>query len=77
MKSLFESIKQSAAVFSKSKTLSYDIHILAQTCIEQIQDTRSTCHQAENPEKFGWRVNVKVVFSEIPTKHSEHLRLSF
>ena len=67
----------SRAVFSKSKTLSYDIHILAQTCIKQIQDTRSTCHQAENSEKFGWRVNVKVIFSEIPTKHSEHLRLRF
>ena len=70
-------VLNSRAVFSKSTTLSYDIHILAQTCIEQIQDTRSTCHQAENPEKFGWRVNVKVIFSEIPTKHSEHLRLRF
>ena len=29
------------------------------------------------PKKFGWRVNVKVIFSEIPTKHSEHLRLRF
>ena len=51
------------------------IHILAQTCIEQIPDTRSTCHwQAENSEKFGWKVNVKVIFSEIPT---EHLGLRF
>ena len=50
------------------------IHILAQTCIEQIPDTRSACHQAENSEKFGWKVNVKVIFSEIPT---EHLGLRF
>ena len=45
------------------------IYILAQTCIEQIPDTRSACHQAENSEKFGWKVNVKVTFSEIPTEH--------
>ena len=70
-------VLNSRAVFSKSKTLSYDIHILAQTCIEQIQDTRGTCHKAENSEKFEWKVNVKVIFSEIPTKHSEHLRLRF
>ena len=47
----------------KSKTLSYDIHILEQTCIEQIPDNSSACHLAENPEKFGWKVNAKVVFS--------------
>ena len=50
------------------------IYILAQTCIEQIPDTRSACHLAEKSEKFGWKVNAKVVFSEIPT---EHLGLRF
>ena len=50
------------------------IHILAKTCIEQIPDTRSACYQAENSEKFGWKVNVKVIFSDIPT---EHLGLRF
>ena len=57
------------AIFSKSKTLSYDTHFLEQTGIEQILDTRGACHQAGNPEKSGWKVIVKVIFSEIPTKH--------
>ena len=39
------------AIFSKSKTLSYDIHFfLEQIGIEQILDTRGACHQAGNPE---------------------------
>ena len=62
------------AIFSKSKTLSYDIHFLEQIGIEQILDTRGACHQAGNPEKSGWKVIVKVIFSEIPT---EHLGLRF
>ena len=62
------------ATFSKSKTLSYDTHFLEQTGIEQILDTRGACHQAGNPEKSGWKVIVKVIFSEIPT---EHLGLRF
>ena len=62
------------AIFSKSKTLSYDIHFLEQIGIEQILDNRGACHQAGNPEKSGWKVIVKVIFSEIPT---EHLGLRF
>ena len=63
------------AIFSKSKILSYDIHFFGTNRgIEQILDTRGTCHQAGNPEKSGWKVIVKVIFSEIPT---EHLGLRF
>ena len=58
----------------KSPKIILMINILAQTCIEQIPDTRSACHQAENSEKFGWKVNAKVIFSKIPT---EHLGLRF
>ena len=57
------------AIFSMSKTLSYDIHFLEQIGIEQILDTRGACHQAGNPEKSGWKVIVKVIFSEIPTEY--------
>ena len=42
---------------------------LEQIGIEQILDNRGACHQAGNPEKSGWKVIVKVIFSEIPTKH--------